>query len=167
MIYQNIQASLFYLTKVYKDGALSVSPGLKGFKFDAWAEEEELPNTDLIGPSNVILEDDGSLLRISCQFNICTFNDENIMRLDELIDGLYDVLRPSNVFNYIDHKTAVPSHTLKVGEKVTIFPIARVRNRALKSIAVQLFTDLRANRTPTGPSLWDGSATWDQAILWD
>lgn len=165
--YGHIQASLFYFAKLYIDEqeTQELSPNLKLYKFDAHAENKELPKTDLVGPAGFSLMNSGGLITVTTQFLISTLDDKNLFRLDDLIDLLADRLIPEDRFDLIDRRNGDRLGNIVVAEDVEIFPIERAENRPVKGIGVTLKFDTKTTILRENVS-WDGTQSWDQAVLW-
>lgn len=146
VLFRDVQASLFYFLKQLVAEHNGELPSFQTYKFDAHAQENELPLQDLIGVSDLSLTDEGGLLTITTQFVICTINDVGLMRLDKMTDYVYEKVAPDNTLDLIRHTDGVKIGNLKTVPGVTIFPVARADNRPIKGIGVELKSDLASNR---------------------
>lgn len=111
------------------------------FNFEAHATVEEMPEVDLIGPMEIGVEEDEGRFYISCMLGVSTFNDQNLFRLDDLIDNLFDRLRPDSLVPLYNADTGSQYGVMKVMNGSAILPVARTKIRPIQAVAMTLGTD--------------------------
>lgn len=143
--YVNYRASLFrlcndFITKMVGDGVIPAD-SMQVFDWDAHADQDELPNKDLIGPIEYEIEVDEKLHYITTMIGISTINDTNMFRLHTLIDHMFDQLQPEMLVPYVDGATGNQMGSMKALNGTAVMPTAKTKTRPFKAVAVSLASD--------------------------
>lgn len=137
--FTDIQASLAAHCQAFAlDMRLSGVADLAMFKFDAAGEELEFPNQDMIGPAELSLDIDDSLVSASCVIGISTLVDLNNFRLDALIGQMLKRVKTGTLIPLIDAETLVPYGSLKTKGLIRVLRVEPLKVRPLRGIAIQL-----------------------------
>ena len=76
------------------------------FNFDTFGKDDDLPNKDLVGPSQFSIQYDGQeTFEINTMFTVSTFQDQDQFRVRGLANNMLSVLRPGNTIPYFNSKT--------------------------------------------------------------
>lgn len=136
--YRDFQASLLNFCKTVRDDLAAEGINLTIVKWDAFAEIEELPDGDLIGPMDFSVECDGTETG-SALIAVSTEKDTNIERLDRIISLIYSRLKkPGEMLPLLNASTGQQRSWMTVMEGTAVLPILRAKTRALKAVAVSL-----------------------------
>lgn len=111
------------------------------FKFDAHAEINSYPETDLIGPGGLTIECDDGLITASLVIGISTMDDENLFRLDALIGQMFRRVKPGSIIPLVDAETGQKYGNLQVMGQLSVLPVELTKIRAFRGIAIHLGSD--------------------------
>ena len=112
------------------------------FDFDGFAEVESFPEKDLIGTAEYALEKDNGTYVVSILIGVSTYNDNNLIRMNKIVNRIYQKLDQGTArINIVDHEDGTPAGLFTVRNGLSVMPVARTKNRPFKFIAVQLGTD--------------------------
>lgn len=145
--YLNAQASIFARTRTLANSLIGVSPDLEVFKFDAAGDTPELPENDLIGPYKFTVVNEDGLLVVTTQIVVSTLNDQNLFRLDEIVNTVFDAFSPGSRHPLIDAKDGSPLGLLVSSDETVVLPVERAASRPVKSIAIELRSDRASPRS--------------------
>ena len=140
-LYLHAQASLFAILQSLKINLSAISPNLTVFKWDAANDATSLPETDLIGPFKMIVTNEDGLLTVAAQIVVCTLNDPNLFRLDEIINQVFNHFAPNKRLPLVDARTGAPLGILVVSDETTVLPVERANSRPIKSVAIEIRSD--------------------------
>lgn len=135
-IYSDCRASLL---KYCKDFLTKNSlTGYQVFDFDTHASLHDLPDEKLIGISELSLENSDNTYVAYCMIGVATkANDTYLKELLDVMDKMYDELRPDHILQIVDKSDGVtPKGNLKVMDNVSLMPVARTNSRPVQFIAV-------------------------------
>lgn len=121
------------------------APTLTYFDWDTVSEENELPDTDLFGPSGMGMTDEGKLIDLVFAFGMSTVNDKNLFRLRKMASKVYKDFRPDALVPIYNHSTGEIYSWAKVTGPTAITPINRSVTRPL------MFVTVRALLNPFSP----------------
>lgn len=122
-------------------GLLADNPTLQYFDWDTASEANELPDTDLLGPSGLGFTDEGKTFDLIFSFGVSTVNDPNLFRLRKLASKIYKDFRPDAVLDIYSHDDGVVYSWAKVVGPTVITPIQRALTRPLQFITVNAVLD--------------------------
>lgn len=105
--------------------------------FDTAPEEEELPNSDVIGPYNLEFEVDSHFITGTFLLGISTLNDPSLFRLREISSFMLDTVLPESKIQLYNAEGTPILGNLVVMDKVTILPTNKnSKSRAARFIGV-------------------------------
>lgn len=111
--------------------------GFEVFDFEAHAVENELPNFDLIGINDYMVENQKDMYEVSCVLTICTkADDQNLNRLRGAISAMFAELKPGKTDIPIKSKTGLTLGNFVVHDPVTVIPVGKTKTRPIQGIAV-------------------------------
>lgn len=142
MHYENFKSSILrfctqFATDMQAQGLASMMP----INFDAHADINELPESDLIGPKEFGVETDQGTFVISTMIGVSTLNDTNLFRLDKIIDQLFKRLMPDEMIPLVNAETGAQMGWMKAMNGTAVLPVVQTKTRPLKFVAVSLGTD--------------------------
>lgn len=138
-VYASIKNSLFAVCKSFADNMNTQFPEnavLSIYNFDAFSEENGLPDGDLIGMRSISIDVDSELATFRAMVGISTQNDENLFRLDEYSGLLLKRFLPDQVVVIYDSETGQPCGQAKLYNGTSMSPILKAVQRPLKFIAI-------------------------------
>lgn len=142
-VYADAQASLFaFCRELVSDLSPSVSDDLAVVKFDAYADPQDLPETDLIGPFQFQIDIDEGMLVVSWMLLISTQQDTNLFRLDEMVSHALGRLLPDSRLPLVAGDGSGQKGFMTVMNGGQVMPVDTSANRPMKAIAIQMGTDL-------------------------
>lgn len=139
MIAMSLYKSILRLCDDFKEAQALEGRPLSVINFDAHADENTLPRSDVIGISGFSLETD-VFTTMTVMVGICTVDDTNLMRLMELIDALYDKLQPDTKHDVYNPNTGVVKGFMNVLDGIQLMPVSGSLARPLQYIAVRFAT---------------------------
>lgn len=143
--YEDVKASLLVFCRArVAELNPSVSTNLAVEYFDAKADPALMPETDLIGPYQFEMDDDGQLITVRTMILLSTIDDENLFRLDALVGRTYAKLRPDMEIPLIDSGTGVRKGRFYILPGVSVLPLDYSTPRPMKAIALEIKADLAA-----------------------
>lgn len=140
--FTDIQASLFAFCKAFAAEMMAADvANLEVFKFDAHADINQYPETDLIGPAALSIDIDDGMVEAMTVLGISTMDDQNTFRLDALIGQLLRRVKTGTVIALKDSETGQPYGTLKVQGQIRVLPVELTKIRPFRGIAIQVGSD--------------------------
>ena len=141
----NLRASLLKMCNDFIfDNTLT---DFENFDFDAHAGIQDLPNTHLIGISELSLTEDKELYYGECMAMICTKQDDtNLKNLYPVNSKLFDALRADKSYPLVDSSNGQTIGRIVVKLGTTSLPVAFTKSRPLQVIAFSFGVVL--NQTP-------------------
>lgn len=127
MIASSLWGSIVYMIKNEIMSDLS-GLGYLNFEFMDWdklANVQELPNTDLIGPASFGAMSNDGFVEVSFSIGFSTINDENMFRLRDTADLVFDRLQPVKTFPIFDPVTMNQNGVVVFRDGTTLAPVAR------------------------------------------
>lgn len=151
--YTDIQNSLiaFCKSKAEQYIADGHSTDIKQIKFDTYGNPSLLPETDLIGPFMTQITDEGKLVYVETMILVSTIQDTNLFRMDEMVDDLYESLRPEKYIPLLNSETGAEIGQFFVSGGTSIMPVEQTAGRPMKAIALSLMLDLQPSEVLLGP----------------
>lgn len=140
--YENLRVSLIAFAKTIADDVQSFAPTIQHIDFDTFAEPNLLPETDLVGPFQFDMSDEGQLISARTMFVVSTVSDLNLFRLNKIVGAAYSKLRPDMSIPLIDASNGSELGRLYIQEGVSVMPLDYSSNRPMKAIAVGLKSTL-------------------------
>jgi len=116
--------------------------GLTGaylFDFDSTAEEESLPQRDIVGPLEFYFEADDSLGAVGVKVAAVTHEDPQIQRLNRLINDIMNGCQGKAVrIPILHYETGAPLGFMVSNGNVLASPVVRLqsRTRPLQNVAL-------------------------------
>lgn len=140
--YSNIHASLL---RYCSDTAIqqNVLTGLpfKAVDLDAYADDNELPQEQLIGIDNLAMSsssDGNAFDTFSVLVTIGLRNDVNNMLLGKITDGMFEQLRPNQEVPLLDVDSGTRIGTMKLFGRTQVLPIVKSEAGIIfRSISIQ------------------------------
>lgn len=108
--------------------------------FDAHADMDSLPSSDIIGPSGFSLTSDEGNHEIDCRFGISTFEDVNNFRLYRMLNRLYKLLEPDSMIPIYDAETGQQLGVAKLMNGTRLLGVAKTKLRPLAFIQTSMVT---------------------------
>lgn len=140
--WRDFKASLFHFCKLVSDQlAIDGVAQLEVFNFDAHADINDLPNSDVIGVAELQLENDLETQELTCMIGVSTLNDTNLLRMDRIVDFVYANLAPGQMLQVVSANNGSPIGWMKVKRGTAVFAVSKTKVRPLQFIAVALGTD--------------------------
>lgn len=109
--------------------------------FDAHADENTVPEGDLIGTSGLTLTTSHPFIDVDIMIGIATDGDTNLLRLRELVARLYQRLQPTKLIDILDFQTGVKKGSLIVQDGVRVLPVGGESSRPVQYVMVGFKTD--------------------------
>lgn len=134
--YEALRASLLSFANGIVTDLQGDAPGLQLVDFDTYNSPGLLPETDLFGPYQFEMIDNGQLIEARTMFMASTLSDTNLFRLNKIVGAAYKKLRPDQHIPFIDGETGDGLGRLVIEEGVTVLPLDQSTNRPMKAIAV-------------------------------
>lgn len=106
--------------------------------FDAYADDEGLPQDDVIGMSSLSWEVNDQLVQASVMIGICTKDDTNLFTLMDLIAHLYEKLLPTMKIRILNADSGEEGGWLIVENGTKAMPIGGSMARPMQYIMVGL-----------------------------
>lgn len=116
-------------------------PPLMYEDFDAHADENSVPPVELIGTAGLSLGTDTPFVNVEVMIGISTLNDTNLLRLRELVAGLFQRLQPVNTVDVLDYQTGAKLGNLIVLDGVRVLPVGGNQARPVQYVMVSFKTD--------------------------
>lgn len=107
------------------------------YSWDAHAENTTLPEHDLIGARGISYDEDGTLLSIALAIGVSTFQDENLFRLQQVIDAITETYPVGDGFPLLDATTSAELSWLLV-KSVAVAPVSPSVTRPLQFVLIEL-----------------------------
>lgn len=142
LILMDIDASIKRFCVDFGEASL---PQLAYEEFDDHADESSVPKMDLIGTSALSAVTNHPFITINVMIGITTYSDTNILRLRELVAGLFQRLQPTNRIDLLDWKTGEKKGNLIVADGVRVLPVGGDDSRPIQYVAVEFKTDCFSN----------------------
>lgn len=145
--YKHIRASLEKFCNDFRNGQVTAGNSTNAdiWNFDDFADFEDLPKTDLIGPAELQIANESGLTTGAVFLMITTHDDVGNVRLTNMIDELYTAVQPGTNIDLIHAETGNKLGNLKVMADVMLQPVARnSKQRPLQGIFISLGTDVHA-----------------------
>lgn len=120
---------------------MAIEPPLVYEDFDAHADENTVPQGDLIGTSGLSLTSSAPFVDVDVMIGITTTNDTNLLRLRELVAMLFQRLQPTKTIEVLDYKTGEKKGSLIVQDGVRVLPVGGNHSRPLQYVMVGFKTD--------------------------
>lgn len=102
--------------------------------YEAHADVETLPKSDLIGVANFAIQQDEQMYHIEAMIGITTYDDHNLFRLKQLTSRLFDYLAPTNMIELVDADTAEPIGQMTIKNGTRAMPVAGSAQRPMRFI---------------------------------
>lgn len=109
--YEHLEASLLNFCQRFGEAMqiqLVTDQPLEPYNFENMGSENELPQHDLVGISNLSIEMDEHLLELELLIGISTYDDLNNFRLRKLVGYLFEELKPTKNLPIIHAETGEP-----------------------------------------------------------
>ena len=120
-----------FITQARSD---NVSSDLDFINLDAHAEILEWPATDLIGLQGFAISTDEGMHEITAALHVMTLNDPNLFRHYELLDRLFEALKPTNKLKLYSAQTALERSWMVVTNGTSVLPVGRAETRTLQPV---------------------------------
>ncbi len=117
------------------------TPVLRYEDFDAHADENTVPEGDLIGTSGFSLTTSHPFVDLDVMIGITTTGDTNILRLKEQVARLFQRLQPTKKVPVLDFQTGVIKGRMIVSDGVRVLPVGGDSARPVQFIMVNFKTD--------------------------
>lgn len=132
-VYKSVQDSLYAACLDFKtdDGWTATI-----YNFDAYSEQNKLPDGDLIGLNGFTMDVDTDLITVHCRIGIATENDKNLFRLEEKAGKLLQRFAPGTHFKVYDVDAAnAEVGDLVIDAGVSVSPVYQAISKPLKFLA--------------------------------
>lgn len=136
-IYRNIHTSLLRFCADFA-GEHNLTP----VNLDAFINEDDWPQTDFIGVSNISVDVEETPT-VYCIFALSTHQDANLMRMATLMNHLANRLLPNSCLPVYDAETGIIVSSLYVAKGVRIDPPVAGKVQPIQPIIVRLLGDAR------------------------
>lgn len=110
--------------------------------YEAHADVETLPKSDLIGVANFAIEQDEHLYNIEAMIGITTYDDHNLFRLKKMTSILFERLAPTNIIEVVDADTAEPIGLMTIKKGTRAMPVAGSAQRPMRFIIFRCISSL-------------------------
>ena len=137
----NINASLLRFCADFRDDMEKLGFNLEVVNLDDFTEEEQWPDGDFVGISNVMV-DVFETYDVKLMFALSTKGDLNFFRLGKLTTHLLDRLLPNSSFNVLDADSGVVLGNFFVLNGTRVSPPVDTKTQPVRPIMVSLKTDL-------------------------
>lgn len=143
VMYEDIRVSLFAIAKQFITDMVALGimagPAPEPFNYDAHAENQILPEWDLIGVSSLNVVLNGQLAEVTCAFGVATSGDPNLFRLEKMVGLLMKRLAPRNKLPLLDADGSPnPTGLMTVADGTEASPVLRAEQRPLKFVGVTM-----------------------------
>jgi hypothetical protein len=140
--YINIQTSLLrYCIDTAQVLKRLTQRQIKELNLDAYANEDELPDSDFIGVENLALQssdDRQPMDSFSAVITVSTQNDINNMRLVKMVDHIYESLRPTKSMTLFDETSGARVGKIICSGQTSILPVQDgERGRVFQAVVFQ------------------------------
>lgn len=112
--------------------------------WDAVANINELPQKDLFGPAGFACVEDDKTYQVTISFGIATLNDENLFRMSDAKDRLFDRLSVTNKIPIYDADTTDEIGWFVLLNGTQLSPVARTEVRPLQFVQCSMLASLTA-----------------------
>lgn len=143
--YENGWASLvkFCQEKIVELKDLGVTSDMTYFDFDSFADNQELPNNDIMGLVGYSQNKDEKFVYYDCIINVSPKNDDQYgTKRRKIIGHLDNILKPHAIIPLVNHETGVILGSLIVLSGVEIMPPLRTLERGVTGIGVSFACDV-------------------------
>ncbi len=130
---------------ILNDFATTHAWTVKQYNFDAFSENNKLPDGDLLGLHGLSMDVDNDLVTFMGMIGLATEDDENLFRLDDMSGRLAQHFRPKTQWSLKD-SAGVKIGTLTVGEGTSLSPVHRAQQKPLKFLSFRAFCDHAATQ---------------------
>jgi hypothetical protein len=127
--YENVWASLTVFANERITALKDTDPSYD-IRYIDWesANVNELPDSDLIGPTAVTIEDEGQeQISVTFAIGVSTYtSDTNLFRLRRFVGSVFEAMRPEKQINYYNAELAVQRSKFVVTGGTLIAPMTRM-----------------------------------------
>jgi hypothetical protein len=110
--------------------------------WDTHANIQELPNSDLFGPSALAYTEAGKIIEVSFSIAVSSYaTDHNMFRHREMIGRAFERVRPENKFDYYDADTAAVIGFAVIQDGTAVAPVSRAEVRPFQFVQVSALID--------------------------
>jgi hypothetical protein len=123
------------------DWGTAQSSPLEYEDFDAHADENTVPEGDLIGTSGLSLSTSHPFVDVDVMIGVATEGDTNLFRLRELVARLFQRLQPMKTIDVLDFQTGEKKGLLIVQDGVRVLPVGGDSSRPVQFVMVGFKTN--------------------------
>jgi len=139
--YRDVHASILKFCTDFSAEMVPFGHVLSVENLDAFAEPNNWPNRDLIGPKEFHISIDEKVLRLETMIIISTINDRNLFRLAELVNYCLNHFLPGKALPLYDAVSGAKRGQLIVANGTEVVPPLAAEARTMQPIMVNLISD--------------------------
>ncbi len=128
---RHVQATIAEIT------SRGYSSNLKYYSWDARGEEQELPNTDLIGLAGWAFRENGGLWEVRVGLTLSTINDQHLFREIKMVDVIHEMWGEMVQVPMVDKDTG-DEFTVMVVSDFDMMPAGNSEKRNFRPIGIEL-----------------------------
>ena len=149
MLLENMWGSVVKFTRDIRNKVVLEYPDidLQVHDFEANANEAELPNSDLIGPTALtMVEVQPQLIEVTFAIGVTTYvNDKNLFRLRTILSRVFEEMRPEKKFVLYKAGTLDPQGFLVFTDGTMMAPMSRAETRPWQYVQASALLDPKAS----------------------
>ena len=139
--YRNIQTSLLRFCSDFATEMTNFGYDLTKVNLDAKATPQEWPKQSFIGVSDAQYDFDERMIEVTLAFVISTVDDENLFKMDELINRLLNKLMVGSRIRIYDAVNGAPLGHLVAANGMRVGTILNTESQSAKPIFIRLISD--------------------------
>ena len=139
--YRDIRASLLRFMTGFATERNSFGANLKAVNMEAYANPTEWPEGDFIGLAEFQMMVEGSFVVPAMAFVISTRDDENLFRMDDLINRLLGELIPGRHIVIVDAVSGTPRGRMHVLDQTRVGTVEHTDSQPARPIMVTFKSD--------------------------
>jgi len=141
VIISSVWGSVVHMTNRLREQIVLANPDIdvRFIDFEAFANEAELPDSDLIGPTAFALtETEANFFNVSFAIGVSTYTDDkNLFRMRAIIDQVFTRLRPLKSIPVYKAGTLELVGQMTVTDGTTLLPMSRAAARPWQYVQLE------------------------------
>lgn len=139
--YRDIQASLLRFASDFAQELNDFGGSVQAINLDSFATPQAWPEGDFVGPAEVMIELDESMVTVIMALVISTRDDTNLMRMSDYVNRALNRLRVGTKIPIYDALAGTPRGNLVVKGRVRVSVVENTDSQPAKPIMIQLGSD--------------------------
>ncbi|BCJ91781.1 hypothetical protein IZ6_25160 [Terrihabitans soli] len=146
MMYRNLHGSVVKFAQALIEEINSTIPdgAFQFYDWDAHAETQELPNSDLLGPHGLAFVESENVIEVTFAIAVSTYGDENLFRLRDGLNMAFEKMRPTKTVEYYDAATTSLLNKMVIASGTMLAPVGRATIRPWQFVQATALLEIQA-----------------------